>query len=179
MGPTQDRLNRSGLQAPICVGGWRHCLLKGCGILFKPNCARRRYCSATCQSAARYWRQWKAQRRYRSSEKGRARRREQSRRWRARQGEEQQRGPTPPPDKASEGHPSRRRRNLGKKVSCDRPGCYEGFDHRPRSPWQRFCSALCQAALRLAHLRDRRWQGVCHGCAMNALEPCMTRVRGP
>ena len=179
MGPSQDDRKRSGLQAPACVSGWRRCLLKGCGSLFKPTCARRRYCSATCQAAARCWRQWKAQRRYRCSEKGRARRREQSRRWRARQREKQQTGPAPRPDKVSEGHPSGRRPGLGKKFSCNRPGCYEGFDRPSRSPWQRFCSALCQRALRLARLRDRRWQDICRGCTWNTWGPCMTRVRSP
>ena len=139
VGPPQDVPKRSALQAPACVSGWRCCLLKGCGCDFKPSCARRRYCSEACQAAARRWQLWKAQRRYRSSEKGRARRQEQSRRWRARQREKQQTAPNPRPEQACEGHHSRR---LGKKSSCDRPGCYEGFDRSSRSPWQRFCSAF-------------------------------------
>ena len=179
MGPTQDVSKRSSLQAPLCVSGWRCCLLKGCGSDFKPSCARRRYCSPACQAAARRWQQWKAQRRYRSSEKGRIRRREQSRRWRARQREKPPTAPNPPLKQASEGHHSGHGRRLGRKISCDRPGCYEGFDRSSRSPWQRFCSALCQAALRLARLRDRRWQDVCQGCALHAWGPCLTRVRAP
>ena len=179
MGPTQDVSKRSSLQAPACVSGWRCCLLKGCGSHFKPSCARRRYCSPACQAAARRWQQWKAQRRYRSSEKGRTRRQEQSRRWRARQREKQQTAPNPPPEKACEGHHSRRLPRLQKKISCDRPGCYEGFDRSSRSPWQRFCSALCRAALRLVRLRERRWQNVCRGCPLSSLESCVTGVRGP
>jgi hypothetical protein len=70
-------------------------------------------------------------------------------------------------------------RRLGKKISCDRPGCYEGFDRSSRSPWRRFCSTLCRAALRLVRLRDRRWRDVCRGCPLNALESCVPRVRGP
>lgn len=167
MGPPQDVSKGSSLQAPVCRSGWRCCLLKGCGCDFKPFCARRRYCSEACQAAARRWQLWKAQRRYRSSEKGRARRQEQSRRWRVRQREKQQTAPNPPPEQACEGHHARR---LGKKSSCDRPGCYEGFDRSSRSPWQRFCSAFCRAALRLVHLRSQRWQAVCLTCPLNALE---------
>jgi hypothetical protein len=186
LGPPQDVSNRSSLQAPLCRSGWRCCLLKGCGRLFRPFCARSRYCSAACQAAARRWQLWKAQRRYRSSEKGRAKRREQARRWRARQRDKQQtalnrspEAPNPPPEKACEGHHSRRGPQLGKKFSCDRPGCYEGFDRSPRSPWQRFCSALCRQALRLVRLRDRHWQAVCFACSWNRLEPSTTAVRGP
>jgi hypothetical protein len=68
---------------------------------------------------------------------------------------------------------------LGKKSSCDRPGCYEGFDRSSRSPWQRFCSTLCRQALRLVRLRDRRWQEVCHACPLNTLESCVSAARGP
>lgn len=187
MGPPQDVSNRRSLQAPVCRAGWRCCLLKGCGCHFKPTCARSRYCSQACRAAARRWSQWKAQRRYRASEKGRAARREQSRRRRARQREqpqagahpleaERQRAPKPLPERGCEGHPSPR---LGKKSSCDRPGCYEGFDRSNRSPWQRFCSALCRGALRLVRLRERRWQDVCKGCPLSALEACVTGARGP
>ena len=183
MGPPEDASKRSCGQVPVCRSGWRCCLLKGCGCHFKPTCARRRYCSQACQAAARRWHRWKAQRRYRSSEKGRAARREQSRRRRARQREQQRPSPNAAqtaanasPEKTCEGHPCHR---LGKKSSCDRPGCYAGFDHSSRSPWQRFCSALCRAALRLVRLRERRWQGVCYACPLKALELCVSPSRDP
>jgi hypothetical protein len=183
VGPPQDASKRSGVQAPACRGGWRCCLLKGCGCRFKPTCARSQYCSPACQVAARRWQQWKAQRRYRSSDKGRAVRREQSRRRRARQREQRQMAANPPQaagnhaaERTREGHQAHR---LGKKCSCDRPGCYEGFDRSSRSPWQRFCSGLCRAALRLVRLRQRRWQDVCRGCPLSGLESCVTAVRGP
>ena len=176
MGPPQDVPKRWSLQAPVCRSGWRCCLLKGCGCRFRPSCARSRYCSDACRLAARRWQQWKAQRRYRSSQKGRAARREQSRRRRARQREQQQTAADPPAEKACEGHHWRR---LGKKSSCDRPGCYEGFDRSSRSPWQRFCSALCRTALRLVRLRERRWQDVCRGCPLHGLDSCLSAVRGP
>lgn len=183
MGPPQDASKRSSLQAPVCRSGWRYCLLKGCGCRFNPTCARSRYCSEACQAAARRWSQWKAQRRYRSSEIGRAARREQSRRWRARHRKERETGSPPPqttanapPEKARVGHHCHR---LGKKSSCDRPGCYEGFDRSSRSPRQCFCSAFCRRALRLVRLRDRRWEDVCLGCPLNTLESCVTTARGP
>lgn len=183
MGPPQDVSKRSSLQAPLCRSGRRCCLLNGCGRFYRPLCARSRYCSEACQAAARRWQLWKAQRRYRASEQGRAKRREQARRWRARQREKQQAAlnssPNAAPDKACEGHHSRRWRRLGKKISCDRPGCYEGFEHSRRSPWQRFCSALCRQALRLVHLRDGHWQAVCFACSWNGWESSITAVRGP
>ena len=166
MGPPQHLSKRSSAQARLCRSGWRFCLLKECGCRFQPFCARSCYCSETCRTEARRWQLWKAQRRYRSSEKGQATRREQSRRWRARQRENQQSAPKPRPEKGSEGHPNHPPRRLGKKLSCDRPGCYEGFDRSSRSPWQRFCSALCRRALRLVRLRDKRWQDVCHTCPL-------------
>ena len=176
MGPPQHLSKRSRLQAPVCRSGWRCCLLKGCGCRFRPSCARSRYCSEACRAASRRWQLWKARRRYRCSEKGRATRREQSRRWRVRQREKQRTSPNRAPEKTCEGHHSRR---LGKKFSCDRPGCYEGFARSPRSPWQRFCSALCRTALRLVRLRDRRWQDVCRACPLHTLESCVMGVRGP
>jgi hypothetical protein len=68
---------------------------------------------------------------------------------------------------------------LGKKIPCDRPGCYEGFDHSPRSPFQRFCSGLCRLALRLARLRERRWRDFCPGCPLKRLESSGWGVRDP
>jgi hypothetical protein len=96
-----------------------------------------------------------------------------------RQREKRQTAPNAAAEKACEGHHLRRVRRLGKKFSCDRPGCYEGFDRSRRSPWQRFCSALCREALRLVRLRDRRWQDVCWACPLRAEEPCVLGVRGP
>lgn len=41
---------------------------------------------------------------------------------------------------------------------CDRPGCYECFVRRPRSPLQRFCSHACQRAMECVLERERRWR---------------------
>ena len=86
MGPSNDRPNppqrqgrrrRSGPRA-------RRCLLKGCQQWFEPPCPQARYCGDACRQAAARWRGWKSRQRYRQTEGGRACRREQSRRRRAR-----------------------------------------------------------------------------------------------
>lgn len=41
---------------------------------------------------------------------------------------------------------------------CDRPGCYEGFVRRRRSPRQRFCSHACRRAMERVWERERRWR---------------------
>jgi len=62
----------------------RHCLLKGCEQRFHPQQARQRYCSSSCQQAARQWSRWKAQERYRATTAGKEKRNGQSRRYRER-----------------------------------------------------------------------------------------------
>lgn len=62
----------------------RRCLLKGCEQPFHPPQASQRYCSATCRKAARRWSRWKAQQRYRATKSGKAKRTDQSRRYRER-----------------------------------------------------------------------------------------------
>lgn len=42
--------------------------------------------------------------------------------------------------------------------SCDRPGCYEGFQRSRRSPLQRFCCYDCRRALERVLERERRWK---------------------
>ena len=44
-----------------------------------------------------------------------------------------------------------------RKFSCQRPGCYEQFVVSPRSPGQKFCSALCRQALRCVLRREALW----------------------
>ena len=64
--------------------GRRVCLLKGCEQTFRPWHPLGRYCSSNCRAAARRWRQRTANRRYRSSEQGKCRRRAQACRYRER-----------------------------------------------------------------------------------------------
>jgi hypothetical protein len=62
----------------------RCCLLKGCDQSFQPRQPTQRYCSAECRKAARKWSRWKAQQRYRATNSGKAKRTDQSRRYRER-----------------------------------------------------------------------------------------------
>jgi hypothetical protein len=62
----------------------RECLLKGCGKIFRPRHAKARYCNEECRGKARQWSQWKSRQRWRGSEKGRKKRRQQSLRHRER-----------------------------------------------------------------------------------------------
>jgi hypothetical protein len=62
----------------------RCCLLKGCAQSFHPLQPSQRYCSAECRKAAREWSRWKAQQRYRATKSGKAKRTDQSRRYRER-----------------------------------------------------------------------------------------------
>ena len=62
----------------------RCCLLKGCDQSFHPRQSSQRYCSAECRKAARNWSRWKAQQRYRTTKSGKAKRTDQSRRYRER-----------------------------------------------------------------------------------------------
>jgi hypothetical protein len=62
----------------------RQCLLKGCEQSFHPRQAGQRYCSEECRKAARRWSRWKAQRKYRTTVAGRAKRNQQSQCYRKR-----------------------------------------------------------------------------------------------
>ena len=62
----------------------RRCLLKGCEQNFPPRQAGQRYCSEDCRKAARRWSRWKAQRKYRTTAAGKAKRNHQSRCYRER-----------------------------------------------------------------------------------------------
>lgn len=66
------------------TGRERRCLLKGCERWYRPRCPQVRYCSAACREEAERWRRWRGSQRYRASDGGKARRREQSRRYRQR-----------------------------------------------------------------------------------------------
>jgi hypothetical protein len=168
VGPLQHDSHREGVQAPFCCPRWRTCLLQGCGRRFHSCCGRRHYCSEACRDAARRWSEWKAQQQYRSSEKGRECRREQSHRWRERQrdkGQPLRNAPANQTCRACVGH----QQDVSEKISCDRPGCYVRFDASPRSPRQRFCSALCREALRRAWAREKRWRDHCDGCPLACL----------
>lgn len=160
----------------------RRCLLKGCEQPFQPGHPQERYCSAACRQAARRWRSWRARRRYRATEGGKACRAGQSRRYRKRLGQREQAGDSTGSalsegrcscqssgratavtgDSASpDGREGQRPAHFYKKSSCDRPGCYTCFDPHSRSPLQRFCSSLCRRALQRVREREARWRAGC------------------
>jgi hypothetical protein len=128
----------------------RRCLLKGCESVFHPQQhPLARYCCAICREAARQWREWKAQLRYRQSPNGREKRQVQCRRNRERR-------------KAKEA--ARKIASVGAArvtpigfFSCDRPGCYRLFQRTKRSPQQKFCSRACRLAMERVLKRERRW----------------------
>jgi len=62
----------------------RRCLLKHCEKVFRPRRPLARYCGAACCVAARQWRAWKVQQRYRNSPNGKQKRQAQCRRNRER-----------------------------------------------------------------------------------------------
>lgn len=131
----------------------RVCLLKGCERPFQPRHPLSRYCSEACRGAARRWSQWRANQRYRASEQGRSRRREQSRLWRRRAAERRSQGlagETP-----SEGY---QEDAAAEEFCCSRSGCYERFNRSRRSPLRKFCSFLCRRALGRVLQRESRWR---------------------
>lgn len=130
----------------------RICLLKGCGQWFSPLHPLSRYCGKACGRAARLWSRRRAAKRYRASDKGKERRRQQSCRYRERVRQRQQEAETPAT--VGEGH-----QNAGdsEKVCCSRPGCYQLFPPERRSPLKKFCSCLCREALRRVRRREARW----------------------
>ena len=138
-------------QGPIRCGP-RICLLKGCEKWFSPHHPRARYCSQSCEEAARLWSRRLAARRYRASEQGKERRRQQSCRYRERVRQREEEAQPPPP--VCEGH---QKAEDSEKILCSRPGCYEWFPAERRSPLKRFCSCLCREALRRVRQREARW----------------------
>jgi hypothetical protein len=152
VGPFQrDQQSRS-VQASH-QGRRRQCLLKGCGQSFHPPHPLSRYCSQQCSEAARRWRQRTANQRYRSSERGKERRREQARRYRVVL--RSRKAVSGSPREGCEGYPYG---DLRGNSCCRRPGCYERFQLTRRSPRQKFCSWLCRQALRRVLIRERRWR---------------------
>jgi hypothetical protein len=134
----------------------RRCLLKGCERLFWPRRPQARYCSVSCQQAARRWRRRQSSQRYRSTDPGRERRRQQSQRYRQRQREQAKASAEAEalregqrPASASADFATRR---------CERPGCYEQFALKHEHSCKRFCSVACRLALRRVLDREARYR---------------------
>jgi hypothetical protein len=164
------RVSLSGLSRRPHRARQRRCLLKGCGQWFQPTHPQCRYCSVACREAARGWRRWRAQQKYRVSPNGRDRRQEQARRYRQRGRSRPAPGAAPPapavcaagvpprPGAAGEGKRPVAKIDESPLGACDRPGCYvlfaAGSTYNPR----RFCCALCRKALRCVLEREGRWR---------------------
>ena len=149
----QHDYDQRGWQAP-CRCRPRICLLKGCERWFSPLRSSARYCSEACSKAARRWTRWQAAQRYRASDKGKERRRQQSCRYRERV-RQRRLAAQEPAGAACEGH---QEEISSEKIPCSRPGCYELFSPQRRSPLKKFCCALCRNALRRVRQREARWQ---------------------
>jgi hypothetical protein len=163
----------------------RRCLLKGCGHWFRPTRSQCRYCSPACQQAARRWRRWRAQQKYRTSPTGRQQRQQQARRYR-------QRHPPPPPSHStaepqqptnstaaagSEGKRLPKKRLEVPLHPCARPGCYVLFPLSNSWTPRRFCCVLCRRALRCvldreARRRRRRRRGLRRPGRRSRPPPC-------
>ncbi len=179
---------------PQGAGGLRarRCLLKGCERWFRPAHSGCRYCSAACRQAARRWRRWRAQQKYRASAQGRQQRRQQARRYRQRRrGRLSWPGPAPRrwaageaavPDGAASAREGKRwpaKPDDGGGQPCDRPGCYVLFRAGPVSNPRRFCCVLCRRALRRVLDREaRRRQRRRRGLRWPGRH-CRPRPRGP
>lgn len=144
----------------------RRCLLKGCETPFRPRTAMERYCSEACREEAREWSAWRADQTYRASERGRARRQEQSKRYRERV---RRRSGSHARTSGETSEGDRRQEIPGSP--CDRPGCYDLFCPTRRSPLQRFCSRSCRRAWKRVLQRERRWTG--HGQSHSSPPPVM------
>jgi hypothetical protein len=165
-----DPMSLSGHGRQPYRGGRRRCLLKDCEQWFQPPHPQCRYCSAACREAARRWRRWHAQQKYRSSANGREHRQQQARRYRQRCRSRlvSVRTPSATASSAAAGPPRNIRPREGKRPAkkapqvpfcpCDRPGCYVLFVSGAAYPRRRFCCVLCRKALRCVLEREARWR---------------------
>ena len=137
-------------------GRARRCLLKGCERWFEPAYPQSRYCSDDCAASARRWRSVWASRRYRASDGGRVRRREQNRRYRQRRRELELAAASAEAAAAREGQrPGPGGEDFCERM-CARPGCYVTFVVKHEARYRRFCSVACRLALR--RVLDREWR---------------------
>jgi hypothetical protein len=142
----------------------RCCLLKGCGQLFWSRHPRSRYCSAECRRAARDWQCWWWSQRYRATENGKQKRREQSKRYRervrerVREREQQQEAASADAESPREGQRKASEPEVFSGKACVRPGCYELFAIPHEHSNKRFCSVACRLALRRVLDREGRYQ---------------------
>lgn len=177
MGPIQYSVSPGPTQGPNATAGafrCRRCLLKGCEQFYRPTHPQSRYCGDACRREARRWRRHQASRTWRASEPGKARRREQSRRYRRRiplvvlpesYFSAEPALPESPPQPITIPVPERRegQRPASKSEDflfrwCKRPGCYTVFPVRSAFSPKRFCSSGCRRAFRNVLDREARYR---------------------
>ena len=156
MGPTSAYLGCHPGQDGAASPRRRRCLLKGCEAWFRSPHPLARYCSEACIRSARRWSQWRANYRYRQSEHGKQRRRQQCQRRRERQCSKDEASGNE--SAVSCEHEGYHKADEQEKTPCHRPGCYECFVPTARSPLKKFCSQLCREALRRVLQREARWR---------------------
>jgi hypothetical protein len=138
--------------------GWRRCLRKGCGRLFRATRYNQRYCQQPdCLREVRRWQAAKRQRKCRAKAEGRRRHAEAERQRRA-SPPRPPAGTSPAPSASPMSADSRpgawSRGNRHPEIFCDRPGCYEP----PRDACHAcYCGPECAAAMRQVQDRQRKW----------------------
>lgn len=141
----------AGLQAVgPCRPRLRCCLLKDCEQRFQPPHPLSRYCSPSCAAAARRHSRWLAAQRYRATQHGKEKRKQQAQRRRQRLRDQAQSG-----SKTREGHHYQKSTDF---FPCHRPGCYQCFPAPARGVVKKFCNSACRRALRRVLRRERRWK---------------------
>lgn len=147
------------------------CLWQRCNRSFERSHPAQVFCGDECRQLAVQWeravRRLKAKReanrRYRCSERGRAKHREQCKASRQRNKElvaarlEHCARSIRSPQTACEGDTNRPKKLRRAKTSCRRPGCGTNWIIEPRTPHKKFCSSLCDKALRAAVARVQRY----------------------
>ena len=144
-----------------------HCLWQPCNRFFAPSYPAQVFCCEECRLASVEFERLqrrkestrKANQKYRRTDRGRLKRADQQRRRRIRFKEERLRlaqctpvSPLPP-----EGYTNPPKHRPTKKSSCRRPGCFVSWVIDPRTPHKKFCSSMCDNALRAACTRVERY----------------------
>jgi hypothetical protein len=170
----------SGQEAAGCSARFRprRCLLKGCEQYFRPSHPRSQYCSDRCRREVKKWRSWRAAGQWRRSERGKERRRAQSRRYRRliplpvlaeppASAAEPTANPVPSIPAPAPDEPAPAETREGQRFAtisedflvraCRRPGCYELFCVPTPYSLKRFCCTACRKALGRVRERESRY----------------------
>ena len=154
MGRSQRSSDADGLTRGARLG-WRTCLAKGCGRLYRARQWNQRYCQdPACQRAVRRWQAMKRQRERRAEPEGRQKHAEAER-------DRRRRTPKPPAgtSPAAETSPPDDAWSRSKKFFphrlCNRPGCYEPPCDCCGAP-SSYCGGECRKVVRRVKDRERK-----------------------